>query len=126
MIERAIPRFAGPKTPWTAFLNTTTLGDFNFFPRPASNADYWIESIDTVQLTPGSGSSGFSMFFLATAVGGAPRMYFFGNQVSANTGVYFPYRGLIRLAADLYFTNAGGSWAVYVSGFITTTVNEVA
>lgn len=125
MIPRAIPRFPGPKLPWSAWATSTTLGPAVVFGLPTSSSpgDYWLERVDAIQLASGASGTTFSMWTNVTQVGGAPDKYFFAGQVSPNTGIYFPWRGLLRIDGDVYFNNAGGNWGLTMSGFLTTNVN---
>lgn len=125
MIPRAIPRFPGPKEPWSAWATSSGGGAQVVFGLPTSGnpGDYWLERLDVVELATGGTTSGFLMYTNVTEVGGAPLKYFFTAQVSPSTGLYFPWRGLMRLDGDVYFENLGGSWGLTMSGFLTTNVN---
>lgn len=127
MVERAIPRFPGPKSEWHFFLNTGTPGNTPFGGAGpiASTFDYWITSVDCYRVFASGGTDEFQVGFLpATPPLGALQV-FFGGQVSPNTGLYFGYRGLVQWhnANELILNVIAGTWSAYVTGFFTSSAN---
>jgi hypothetical protein len=124
-VERAIPRHPGPKEEWSEYLETSTVGLTVVFGSPASNANYWIDTLDVTQLASGTQNELFYMVMQNTVIPTDPQRVFFGGQVSANTGLYFPYRGKLRIipGTSILLNNLNGTWAVNLGGFLTSSDN---
>lgn len=123
-----IPRFPGPKFEWHFWQETTSIGETPIGGGVLTTMlyDYWIESIDVYQFTPAVQNEEFQIGFVAATPPPAGLQVFFGGQVSPNTGLYFPWRGLIQWHANeaLTINNLNGGWSVYVAGFFTSSEAE--
>lgn len=119
-----VPRFPGPKFEWHQWFETALTGQFPIGGSALTTTlfDYWIESIDVYAAVSGLSNEEFHIGFVPTSPPGAPIEVFFGGQISPNTGLYFPWRGLIQWHpnSSLTLENVNGNWSVYVSGFFTS------
>lgn len=119
-----VPRFPGPKLEWHQWEETALTGPVSIGGGPLTTTlfDYWIESIDVYAVVSGLSNEEFQIGFTPTTPPGAPSQVFFGGQISPNTGLYFPWRGLIQWHASFSLTlnNLTGNWSVYAAGFFTS------
>lgn len=123
-VEREIPRFPGPKFEWHQFLNEGSTGQTPIGGGPLTTLlyDYYIESIDVYAVVSGVSGEEFRIGFLPSTPPLGAIQVFFGGQISPNTGLYFPWRGLIQWhpSFNLMFDNIAGTWSCYTSGFATS------
>lgn len=123
-VERAIPRFPGPKLEWHFWVQTSNLGitDIGGGPLETANFDYWITAIDVYAVVSGGQNEEFWIGFQPSIQPIGLLQVFFGAQISPNTGLYFPWRGLLQWhsSESLDLRNVNGGWSVYVSGFLTS------
>lgn len=123
-VERAIPRFPGPKFYWHFWASIQSLGLNQIAPGPLATTpfDYYVTEIDVYAQASSTQTESFQVGFQPTIQPITGLQTFFGGQISPNTGLYFPWRGLLQwlVSEDLDMLNANGEWTIYVSGFLTS------
>jgi hypothetical protein len=122
-VPRQIARWAGPKEGVT-YQTTVPNGVANHhvFDLLPSQGNLVLQGIDVN--IPASGSGGTSPFFVVEVSfneTGGPFYTVLCGQVSANTGLYFPWRGEMELGSSsvMVITSIVGQWDIVAWGFLT-------
>lgn len=119
-IERAIPRYPGPKQPFKSVYNLTNITNQLLVPAQSGGQIVVLDTIDFSALTSISGAD-FAQLIGVGGAFGSTAVVLVDVTVSTATGTWFPWRGQMALGAgESLHATVNGSWSIAMYGFFTS------